>query len=86
MPRIAFRKYCQNFDLVIGVRKLTATVVTVPELDGATFIELETQAESEAALPDALSCVRQVLEALQVSPEGFTTEQYTDAVAAAGRT
>ncbi len=83
VPRIAFRKLCQNFDLTIGVRKLTATVVTVPELDGTTFIELETLAESEDGLPDALTCVRRVLESLKVSPDDFTNEQYTDAVAAA---
>jgi adenylate cyclase class 2 len=83
LPRIAFRKLCQNFDFTAEGRQMTATVVTVPELGGSTFIELETTADSEAALPAALRAVRQVLDSLKVSPDDYTTELYTDAVAAA---
>ena len=62
-------------------RDFLATLVRVPQIQG-TFIELETQAEHES-LADALGAVRAILEALGISEADLTTEQYTDAVAAA---
>ncbi|MFJ8429870.1 class IV adenylate cyclase [Kitasatospora sp. NPDC094019] len=81
VPRIAFEKRCRNYDLQHDGRRLLATLVRVPEIDG-TFIELETIAATEADLAPALAVVRSVLAELGLHGEDLTTEQYTDAVAA----
>lgn len=77
---ISFRKDCENYRFTARGRPLTATIVTVPELGGATFLELETQSE-EDGLADALADLRAVLEEIGVSDGELTTELYTDAVA-----
>ena len=60
---------------------MLATVVEVPELDGETFVEVETLAAKDDVRV-ALDIVRHVLAELEVSPDELTTETYTDAVAA----
>lgn len=60
---------------------MLATLVRVPELDG-TFLELETMVADDAELPAALDDVRSVLGELGIEEKDFTTELYTDAVAA----
>lgn len=82
VPVIAFEKRCRNYDLQHDGRALLATLVRVPEIDG-TFIELETIAKTEDDLPAALAVVRAVLAGLGIAEGDLTTEQYTDAVAAA---
>jgi adenylate cyclase class 2 len=62
-------------------RDLLATVVTVPELENQTFIELETIAEPDD-VDAALGVVRGVLGELGIESGDLTTEAYTDAVAA----
>jgi adenylate cyclase class 2 len=42
---IAFEKQCVNYQFTAHGRDLLATVVTIPELAGQTFIELETIAD-----------------------------------------
>jgi len=79
-PSIAFEKRCRNYEFEAAGRKMLATLVRVPELDG-TFIELETIVP-EDELKDALRDVRQVLDGLGIQESDFTTELYTDAVAA----
>jgi len=79
-PTIAFEKRCRNYEFEAAGRKMLATLVRVPELDG-TFIELETIVP-EDELKDALRDVRQVLDGLGIEERDFTTELYTDAVAA----
>jgi adenylate cyclase class 2 len=78
---IAFEKRCLNYRLNAQGRELLATIVTVPELGEETFLELETRA-AERDTEAALSVVRSVLAELGIPPEDFTTEQYTEAVAA----
>jgi adenylate cyclase class 2 len=51
-----------------------------PELDGQTFIELETMAEPDD-VSAALQVVRDVLAGLGVGEHDLTTESYTDRVA-----
>lgn len=80
-PTIAFEKRCRNYSFHSDGRDFLATLVRVPQIQG-TFIELETQAEHES-LADALGAVRAILEALGIGEADLTTEQYTDAVAAA---
>lgn len=82
-PRIAFEKRCRNYRFQRDGWPLLATLVRVPELDGATFIEVETSAAAEADLASALALVRTVLTELGVGEDDLTTELYTDAVAAA---
>ncbi|WP_028921730.1 class IV adenylate cyclase [Pseudonocardia acaciae] len=78
---ISFEKRCVNYRFSARGWELLATVVTVPELAGKTFIELET-----AAHPDdvdaALRAVKAVLGELGIGPGDYTREAYTDAVAA----
>lgn len=80
VPVIAFEKRCRNYDFEANGRKMLATLVRLPEIDG-TFIELETLADEddvEAALDD----VRSVLGELGIEKDDLTTELYTDAVKA----
>jgi adenylate cyclase class 2 len=77
---IEFGKHCTNYAFTDRGRDLTATVVTVPELAGETFIELETTVESDQ-LDAALTVIRSVLADLGIESDDYTTEFYTDAVA-----
>ncbi|TQF05902.1 class IV adenylate cyclase [Kitasatospora acidiphila] len=81
-PAIEFEKRCRNYTFDHAGRRMLATLVRVPELDG-TFIEVETAAETEVELPEALAAVWTVLEGLGIAEADLTTELYTDAVAAA---
>ncbi|WP_371516052.1 class IV adenylate cyclase [Kitasatospora sp. NBC_01300] len=87
IPRIAFEKRCRNYGFQRDGRHLLATLVRVPELDDATFIEVETTAATTAAteadLGPALALVRAVLAELGINEADLITELYTDAVAAA---
>ncbi|MFD5467595.1 class IV adenylate cyclase [Kitasatospora sp. NPDC127059] len=82
-PRIQFEKRCRNYAFERDGRRLLATLVRVPELDDATFIEVETAAPTEDDLPSALVVVRAALADLGITEDDLTTELYTDAVAAA---
>lgn len=81
---IAFEKRCENYRFTERGRDLLATVVEIPELDGQTFIELETIAEPDD-VDAALQVVRAVLGELGVTDADLTTESYTDRVAARRR-
>ncbi|MFI9361917.1 class IV adenylate cyclase [Kitasatospora sp. NPDC053057] len=83
VPRIAFEKRCRNYSFQRDGQRLLATLVRVPELDDATFIEVETSAATEDELAPALTLVRAVLTELGIDEDDLTTELYTDAVAAA---
>ncbi|MEV7929950.1 class IV adenylate cyclase [Kitasatospora sp. NPDC088779] len=82
-PRIAFEKRCRNYGFQRDGRRLLATLVRVPELDDATFIEVEATAATEADLAPALALVRAVLAELGIRKVDLTTDLYTDTVAAA---
>lgn len=82
-PVIAFQKRCRNYDFEARGRRMLATLVRVPEIDG-TFLELETMAD-EDDVTTALDDVRAVLAELGVGPDDLTRELYTDAVAAQRR-
>lgn len=77
---IAFEKRCVNYRFTAQGRDLLATVVTVPELAGQTFIELETLADPRD-VDAALDLVRSVLHELGIDDSDLTTQEYTDAVA-----
>jgi adenylate cyclase class 2 len=80
VPTIAFEKRCRNYEFVSAGRRMLATLVRVPELDG-TFLEVETIVEPnhvEAALEDILK----LLASLGIGEQALTDELYTDAVAA----
>jgi adenylate cyclase class 2 len=80
-PIIAFEKHCVNYRFTSHGRDLLATVVTVPELAGQTFIELETLADPDD-VDAALDVVRSVLRELGIEDSDLTNQTYTDAVAA----
>lgn len=83
VPFITFEKQCRNYDFEAYGRKMLATLVRVPEIDG-TFLEVETLVPEED-LPAALNDIRTVLTDLGIGPENLTRETYTGAVAAQRR-
>jgi adenylate cyclase class 2 len=79
---IEFSKHCENYRLATPAgRKVLATVVQVPELEGV-FLEVETMVADEQDVPDALDDLRALLLDLELGPETLTTELYTQAVRA----
>lgn len=82
VPAIAFQKRCRNYEFSSHGRRFLATLVQVPEIEG-TFLEVETMVpEEEKELSLALNDVRSVMGELDIREDDFTTELYTDAVAA----
>lgn len=80
VPVIAFEKRCRNYAFEARGRRMLATLVRVPELDG-TFLELETLVE-ERDLAAGLDDVRTVLGELGIREHDLTRELYTVAVRA----
>lgn len=78
---IAFQKRCRNYEFRSRGRSMLATLVQVPEMDG-TFLEIETIVPDEKELSPALDDVRSVMGTLGIHEDDFTTELYTDTVAA----
>lgn len=81
VPAIAFQKQCRNYEFTTRGRSMLATLVQVPEVEG-TFLEVETMVPKEEELSSALDDVRSVMSELGIGVDDFTTELYTDAVAA----
>lgn len=81
---ISFEKHCTNYRFTDQGRDMLATVVQIPELDGQTFLELETMAERDD-VPAALDTLRSTLAGLGVTDDDLTTQTYTSRVAAARR-
>ncbi|MFF4951725.1 class IV adenylate cyclase [Streptomyces chattanoogensis] len=81
VPAISFQKRCRNYEFRQYGRSLLATLVQVPEIDG-TFLEVETMVPGEKELSAALDDIRSVMAELGLHEADFTTELYTDAVAA----
>ena len=80
---VELTKHCRNYRFDAHGRPMLATLVTVPEVDGA-FVELETQADHDDVAA-ALDDVRMVLADLGIDESDLTTEKYTDAVLRARR-
>ncbi|MEU9338055.1 class IV adenylate cyclase [Streptomyces sp. NPDC048290] len=80
VPLIAFEKRCRNYEFEAHGRKMLATLVRVPEIDG-TFLELETLV-NEGGVTAALVDVQAVLAELGIGQDDLTRETYTAAVAA----
>ncbi|MEU9122469.1 class IV adenylate cyclase [Streptomyces sp. NPDC048506] len=81
VPAIAFQKRCRNYEFSSRGRSLLATLVQVPEIEG-TFLEVETMVPEEKELSSALADIRSAMDELGIRADDFTTELYTDAVAA----
>lgn len=81
VPVIAFEKRCRNYEFEARGRRMLATLVRVPEVDG-TFLELETLVVEEGEVSAALDDVRAVLADLGIEEDDLTRELYTDAVKA----
>lgn len=77
---IAFEKHCGNYEFEARGRRMLATLVRVPEIDG-TFLEVETLVD-EDDVSAALDDIRSVLADLGLGPDALTRETYTGAVAA----
>ncbi|MBN9740616.1 adenylyl cyclase [Amycolatopsis sp. A1MSW2902] len=76
---VSLEKRCENYSFTADGREMLATVVTIPELAGQTFIELETMAERDE-LPEALRSLREVLDGLGVGEGDAVEQSYTDMV------
>ncbi|MGP4091278.1 class IV adenylate cyclase [Streptomyces sp. KR55] len=83
VPFIAFEKRCRNYDFEARGRRMLATLVRVPEING-TFLEVETLVD-EDEVTAALDDIRTVLAELGIGPDDLTRETYTGAVAAQRR-
>ncbi|MQY13068.1 hypothetical protein SRB5_32080 [Streptomyces sp. RB5] len=83
VPVIAFEKHCRNHAFEARGRRMLATLVRVPDIDG-TYLEIETLVE-EPDVPAALADIRAVFSGLGIGPEDLTLETYTEAVAARRR-
>jgi adenylate cyclase, class 2 len=81
---ISFEKYCENYRFTEQSRDLLATLVRIPELDGQTFIEVETMT-GPGEVPEALEVVRSTLEELGIGARDLSTRSYADCVAARRR-
>lgn len=81
VPAIAFQKRCRNYEFNSRGRSFLATLVQVPEIDG-TFLEVETLVPEEKELSSALDDVCSAMSELGIRADDFTTELYTNAVAA----
>jgi adenylate cyclase class 2 len=79
-PVIAFTKECANYRFEVAGRRMTATLVRVPELED-TFLEVETLVGEVEQVPGALEVVRHVLRDLGIPEQDQATELYTDMVA-----
>jgi adenylate cyclase class 2 len=75
---VSFTKQCVNYTFAAGGRRLLATLVTVPELDG-TFLEVETQT-TDADVSAALASIRALLGQLGISANELTTDTYSGAI------
>ncbi|MDI3389309.1 class IV adenylate cyclase, partial [Streptomyces sp. B-S-A8] len=80
-PTITFQKRCRNYRFGANGRDLLATLVQVPEIDG-TFLEVETMVQDAKNVVPALDDIRAMMSELRITADDFTTELYTDAVAA----
>ncbi|MDX3523864.1 class IV adenylate cyclase [Streptomyces scabiei] len=80
-PAIVFEKRCRSHSFEAYGRRMLATLVRVPELDG-TFLEVESLVREEDEVAGALDDIRAVLRDLGIAPEDLTRESCTDAVAA----
>ncbi|MFD5557492.1 class IV adenylate cyclase [Streptomyces sp. NPDC127068] len=80
VERIAFEKRCRNHAFEAYGRRMLATLVRVPELDG-TYLEVETLVD-EADVSAALIDIRAVLAELGIAADALTSDTYTDAVRA----
>ncbi|MFC8344426.1 class IV adenylate cyclase [Streptomyces sp. NPDC057280] len=76
---ITFEKHCRNYDFEARGRRMLATLVRVPEIDG-TFVEVETLV-GEDEVSTALDDIRGVLVELGIEMADLTRETYTGAVA-----
>ncbi|MFE7119699.1 class IV adenylate cyclase [Streptomyces sp. NPDC057654] len=83
VEHIAFEKRCRNYEFEAHGRRMLATLVRVPEIDG-TFLEIETLVDQSDVAP-ALDAIRALLAELGIGAEDLTRELYTDAVAARRR-
>ena len=75
---ISFEKYCRNYEFEAYGRRMLATLVRVPELNG-TFLEVESLVEGDE-LQAALDDIRTVLSELGIGPGDLTRDTYTNAV------
>ena len=80
-PVISYMKQCENFTFDAYGRRVVATVVRVPELDG-TFVEVEAQVREVSEAPAAREAVRGVLAELDLDDADLEPQFYVDMVAA----
>jgi adenylate cyclase class 2 len=73
---IEFEKQCLNFRFSESGRDFLATVVQVPEIGDASFLELETMVPSPDDVPAALELIKQVFLSLGIDPVSALNPRY----------
>jgi adenylate cyclase, class 2 len=73
---IEFEKQCLNFRFSECGRDFLATVVQVPEIGDASFLELETMVPSADDVPAALEHIKQVFVTLGIDPVSALNPRY----------
>jgi len=79
---VAFQKHCLNYTFRADGYDIKATVVQLPELDGETFLEVETIVDNPGETVAASAAVHNVLIGLGLSDQDLTDELYVDRVRA----
>lgn len=79
---IRFQKRCWNYTFEANGHQIKASVVQVPELDGETFVEVETIVDTTDLTSAASAAIDQVLASVDLGEDDLTDELYTDRVRA----
>lgn len=77
---VKFQKRCWNYTFEANGHQVKATIVQVPELDGETFVEVETIVDTADRTAAATDAIDQVLASLDLGKHDLTDELYTDRV------
>lgn len=77
---IAFKKNCKNYSVFYKDQRITATVVTIPELGNQCFIEVETLIKNKREFNSTMSTLKTFLKKLKIPKSNITAEYYADAV------
>jgi adenylate cyclase class 2 len=80
VPDLAFEKHCRNYRFRQDGRDYLATLVTVPEVGDATFIELETMVERDMDVPAAIGAIKGVFAELGIGEQDLNGRFYQEMV------
>lgn len=77
---LAFEKHCRNYRFQHANRTFLATLVTVPEVGDATFLEVETLVPTADDVPAAIGTIKDLFSELGIGEEDLNPRFYQDMV------